>query len=353
MKKSTKQTDRSKAWEVCLSIERAENLGRAGTLTEQTAKKILAEIVERTTGTPLHDFKAGEWLTQWAAQKVRTKAEKTGERYQQVIRDFLDSLGGRARLSLSAISPADLNRYREAMLDAGKAARTANLSIKVVSGGFNAALRQGYITTNPCTALESLPVNAEEKAPFTAIQVAKLVASAEGDWKGAILLAYFTGARLRDVANMRWQAVDLERRTIGFKPGKTATRGKVVMVPLHPQLERQLLSAPGVGRASLFPTLAGKGTGGKHGLSGRFAAVMERAGIEPRITKGAKGRAVSSLSFHSLRHSFNSAMANAGVAQEVRQKLTGHASAEMNKLYTHHELEPLRAAIEAIPMLAS
>ena len=64
-------------------------------------------------------------------------------------------------------------------------------------------------------------------------------------------------------------------------------------------------------------------------------------------------RSRTSLTFHSLRHSFNSAMANAGVSQEVRQRLTGHASAEMNKLYTHHELAPLRAAISAIPGIAA
>lgn len=45
-------------------------------------------------------------------------------------------------------------------------------------------------------------------------------------------------------------------------------------------------------------------------------------------------------------------MANAGIAQEVRQKLTGHSSAETNTIYTHHELEPLRAAVAAIPSLA-
>jgi integrase len=79
---------------------------------------------------------------------------------------------------------------------------------------------------------------------------------------------------------------------------------------------------------------------------------MERAGIAPKITtKGLRAR--SSLSFHSLRHSFNSAMANAGVSQEIRQKLTGHASAEVNKLYTHHELEPLRAAIATLPAIGA
>jgi hypothetical protein len=45
-------------------------------------------------------------------------------------------------------------------------------------------------------------------------------------------------------------------------------------------------------------------------------------------------------------------MANAGVSQEVRMKLTGHISAEMNRAYTHHELEPLRAAVALIPRSA-
>ena len=41
-------------------------------------------------------------------------------------------------------------------------------------------------------------------------------------------------------------------------------------------------------------------------------------------------------------------MANAGVSQEIRQKLTGHASAQMNAQYTHHELTELRAAVSVI-----
>jgi hypothetical protein len=56
-----------------------------------------------------------------------------------------------------------------------------------------------------------------------------------------------------------------------------------------------------------------------------------------------------SLTFQSLRHSFNSEMASAGVGEELRMKLTGHATREQNKKYTHHELEPLRAAINRMP----
>lgn len=136
---------------------------------------------------------------------------------------------------------------------------------------------------------------------------------------------------------------DLDAQLLTFTAAKTR---KEVRIPLHSALEGHLLKSPGIGKAFLFPSLAGKRTGGKNGLSGQFAGIMAKAGIESKITRHtAHGRANSSLSFHSLRHSFNSAMANAGVSQEIRQKLTGHASAAMNAHYTHHELEPLRAAI--------
>jgi integrase len=348
-KKSTKQTDRKKAWEVCLSIERAERFAKNGTLTEQTATKIIGEIVERTTGEPFRNMATNEWFEQWVSGKAQTKSAATVERYKQVKRDFLDTLGKRATLSLAHLAPKDIRAYRDAELAAGKSNKTANLSVKIVSAAFNAAFRQGYITANPCTALESLPEETAERSNFTPKQVAKLVKAAEGDWQSAILFAYYTGARLRDVANMRWNAIDLNAKLINFIPSKTK---KHVTIPLHSDLERHLLKSPGIGKAFLFPSLAERSTGGKNGLSGQFARVMAQAEIEGKITRHtAEGRANSSLSFHSLRHSFNSAMANAGVAEEVRMKLTGHSTREIHTKYTHHELEALRAAVSVIPRI--
>jgi integrase len=338
---------RAEGWEACLAIERAENLAKNGTLTEQAAKKIIGEILERTTGEPLHNYKARDWLGHWLEMKEQVRAAKTMDRYRQVIRDFIASLDNRADLALSHIRPQDVLAYRNSIIAENKTARTANLSVKVVSAAFNAAVRQHLIESNPATALETLPVKSEEKGTFTPDQVSKLVQTAEGDWRGAILFGYYTAARLGDVANMQGNAVDLNRDLIRFTPAKTQ---KPVAIPLHPELKRELLKRPAIGNAFLFPSLAGRGTGGKHGLSGQFAAIMTKAGIKGKITQHAKGgRALSNLSFHSLRHSFNSALANAGVSQEIRQKLAGHASAEMNRLYTHHELEPLRAAISALP----
>jgi len=148
---------------------------------------------------------------------------------------------------------------------------------------------------------------------------------------------------------MQWSAIDWRNKLIRFTPSKTK---KPVTIPLHRQLERELLKKPGIGKAFLFQSLAEKGSGGEYGLIGRFAAIMDKAGVEGKITRSVKGgRAMSNLSFHSLRHSFNSAMASAGVIEEVRMKLAGHSTREVHAKYTHHELAALRAAIAVIPSI--
>jgi site-specific recombinase XerD len=83
----------------------------------------------------------------------------------------------------------------------------------------------------------------------------------------------------------------------------------------------------------------------------QFKRMMERAGIRGRILRlsTGEGRSQSSLSFHSLRYSFNAALANAGVGVEMRQELIGHSSVEMNRLYTHPDIEVKRKAVALLP----
>ena len=175
------------------------------------------------------------------------------------------------------------------------------------------------------------------------------------EWVGVVLFGFFTGQRLSDIANLRWENVELAASVPHLRLTQRKTR-KGVVVPLAPRLSAWLLarSTPDDPRAFLFPSLAGRGTGGDYGLSSRFSAIMVKAGFAKDLARGADGgRKLAALSFHSLRHTFNSIMANEGVASEIRQKLTGHASEEVHRRYTHHDLETLRKAVEVLPSLAS
>ncbi len=341
---------RSRALEVCLGIQRAERMAAEETLTEQAVKKVLSEILERATGAGIPTVSAEQWLNDWLGEKRRVRTASTMERYALCVRDFIASLDQRAKLPVQAITTGDVVRYRNSDLDKGKSPGTVRLNVVVLSTAFNAARRRGLIDRNPCEAVEHPPAQKAERQSFTREQVVALVAAAEGDWRGAILTGFYTGARLGDIAALRWENVDLEKRVITFTPKKTAAKGKTLVVPLHDDLERELLRRPGVGKAPLFPSLIGKKTGGAHGLSRSFAMIMDRAGIRPEIIRHTdRGRRNTSLSFHSLRHAFVSCLANAGVGVEMRQALAGHASAAMNLAYTHRELAPLRAAVSVLP----
>lgn len=354
LKKSTKQTERNPAWTVCMEFSNAAKRGRQGALTESQARRVIGEIVERTTGEPLEFYTVKSWFEGWLAGKKLTTAPASHVRYKQVVDDFIKGLGNRANLNIAHIAAKDVLAHRDGLMTASKGPKTVNLAVKIVRSGFNAARRQGLIPVNPAEAVEMLPHQPFAKGTFSPEQVADIFEAAPSeDWRGAILFAYYTGARLQDVAGLRWASVDLGKGVATFTAKKT---GQDILVPLHQQLIAWLTAAKADASGDyVFQSLTGRTSGGAHGLSRRFADIMTAAGIKAETARpknGGKGRAISLLSFHSFRHTFNSAMANKGVAQEVRQKLTGHASAEMNKHYTHHEIEALRAAVAVIPSLS-
>lgn len=350
--KSTKEKNRDKAAEFCRTLERASRDAKNGSLTETRARELISEIVKHASGAPLKSYSAEEWFRHWLKGKEASRSAGTLLKYRHTIDSFIEILGDRAKSNIEHVTPRDVQRFIDGHVAGGKQPSTCNLELKNLRIPFNAARRQGLLVHNPAEAVEPFATKGGSvKRPFDFEQMAALVEAAAGDWRGAILLAYYTGARLQDVANMRWESVDLESQLISFRAGKT---DRCIAIPMHDALHEFLIetAAPDSSKAFLFPSLANRRAGGKSGLSMAFKRIMERARVSGEVARKAKGqhgRIVNSLSFHSLRHSFNSIMANAGVSQEIRQKLTGHASPEMNKRYTHHELEPLRAAIGSIP----
>ena len=147
---------------------------------------------------------------------------------------------------------------------------------------------------------------------------------------------------------MRWDNIDLAKRQITYLSTKNK---KELFVPLHPVLHDyfQSLETKNTKETYITPSLAGKSTSGKSGLSGAFTRLMATAGIDPELVDGKGKRKFSAKTFHSLRHSFNSMLANSGVSQETRMKLIGHASEQINDQYTHIQMETLRRDIENLP----
>jgi len=240
LKKSTGLTAKSKALEIARTLQRASDEARRGKLTEARTRELLSEVLESVNGEGLRIFTAKEWFEHFVKGKAKSRKEKTVARHEQMMRQFLEFLGPRANLNIAAITSKDVMSFRDYRESLGLAPATVNLDLTILSAAFNAAWKQGHVSVNPCAAIEPLKDKAKRKDVFTPEQVTALVKSADGEWKGLILVAFYTGARLGDCANLRWKNVDLvgDIKTIRFEPQKGG--GEVVTV-IHPVLEDYLL----------------------------------------------------------------------------------------------------------------
>jgi integrase len=101
------------------------------------------------------------------------------------------------------------------------------------------------------------------------------------------------------------------------------------------------------------PALARRKVSGKYGLSIQFHTILSEADVKQETVeaKGKAGHDFHKYTFHSLRHSFVSELANAGIAPDVRQLLAGHSEERSHAVYTHTKLDTLRKAVASLPKI--
>jgi len=253
-------------------------------------------MVEAATGEALHFHSCRAWLKEWLAGKRGAVAARSLEKYEQVLNDFLAHLAERADLPLAGISLKDVRAFRDRIAAKGCTPGTINQNVRqVLSAPFAAAVRLGYIPLNPCAAVEALKDDVDaQRGIFSAAQVGAIVEAAEGDWKGAVLCGYFTGLRLRDIANLRWESVDLDARLLRLKTGK---RGVVGHRPFARRIRRAVaLPSTWHRQGSDFPDAHGQGDGralwverkihGDHGAGWRPRPVAPRGKSKSRSASG-------------------------------------------------------------------
>jgi integrase len=340
---------------MCLAMQRAEDMAGAGSATERQLRQVLNETLMRLGAPPMESPSVRQWLEGWLQSKHSIVADSTLRTYRQTIRDFLAFLGKRADSKLETVTTGTIEAFRDHLRQEGLGTSTIRKTIRgFLSGPFRVAWRMGKLQSNPVSfvAIESKrdrKARKRSRKPFSADQAKALLDAAPSEeWRTLILIGYFTGARLRDVLSLTADNIDIPAGIIRFTQRKT---GDEVVVPMHEDLAANLQQGR-VGK--LFPTLSAQREGGRNGLSVQFQAIVTAAGIHNPIVqkKGAgRGRTIRSYTFHSLRHSFASALANAGVAPELRRELTGHRDAASHQRYTHHEIDRLREAMAKIPSL--
>jgi integrase len=145
---------------------------------------------------------------------------------------------------------------------------------------------------------------------------------------GALRLLLLTGCRLREILNLQWEHVDLERGLL-FLPDSKSGRKTVILnvsaVAVLNQLEKiSPYVVPGDDLGKPRPD-----------LHRPWRAITRRAGL-----KGVR--------LHDLRHTYASVGAGSGLGLPIIGRLLGHTQAATTARYAHLDNDPLRRASEDI-----
>lgn len=189
------------------------------------------------------------------------------------------------------------------------------------------AVDEGILITNPLSRVLMIRERRKPRLMVTVTEEDRLLDAAAPHLRSIIIAALDAGMRRGEILTQRWEHVDFTRKVLYVSHSKTAG-GEAREVPLTERFFADL-DARRKPEGIVF-------TFDKQPISRiktAWKGALRRAGLRY-------------FTFHTLRHTFNTRLLEAGVMQEIRKSLMGHSSGEdVNSIYTHVELPAKREAI--------
>ncbi len=315
-----------------------------GTLSVQRAEDLIRQMV-RTADPNAQDGCFRRFSGAWLDAKEPDVAAMTWKSYRDAVKLAVASLGAKAEGPLHTITVADMEALKATLTASGRKSKTVNDYLSTIRRILESAVQKDLIAKNPARSIKGTSKgDSTRREPFTLTEVRRLITHAPSDeWKGLITLGAHTGLRCGDL--LRLNAENIVGTVIRLQPSKTeASTGAVLTIPLTSPCLAWVKDCTG----DLFPAIkALKSTC----VSQTFNRIMRDAGIAKVVVLVAGARPVTATkSFHSLRHTFITWLAEADVHADIRSKLSGHASSKVHANYSHHD-EALVRAVASLPIL--
>jgi integrase len=336
-------------------------IGTSRTLTPDQARTQAAALLakvklgadparERSDGRKADDVR--DLLARFMDDHVRAKRKiRTVKLFDGYIKNHIEPALGLRKAP--ALARADVERLHKTVGKVNPV--TANRVIALISAVYAYGLRAGLLpkgTVNPALGIEKFREQNRERfltepellrlgdaireAETTGIErleskskhASKKPIAIGPHAAAAIRLLIFTGARLREILDLKWDHVDLQRGLLFLPDSKT---GKKTIV-LGGAALAILTSLKHVGSYVIAGNDPEKP---RADLQRPWALVSKRAGL-------------AGLRLHDLRHSFASVGAGSGMGLPIIGKLLGHSNSKTTERYAHLAVDPVRRAADDI-----
>ena len=312
---------------------------------KQTKRK--AATVSELCDLYLADAVAGRLLTRRQTSKKPTTLVSDRGR---IVRHIKPLLG---RLSVAAVTRDDVEGFMHAVAEGKTASKTktakkgglarvrggrgtASRTVGLLGSIFSYAVRHRMRLDNPVHGVTRFADGKRERRvsddEYKALGEALRKGEAESIWPASLAAARFlalTGWRTGEALALRWDEVDLARRTATLGDTKT---GRSIR-PLSHALCDVLGTLTRTGDLVFPPT---RGDGRMAGFPKLWARIAKLGGLPDDVTP------------HTLRHSFASLAGDLGYSEPTIAALIGHKGRSITSRYVHAADAVLLAAADAV-----
>ncbi|MBL6967204.1 MAG: site-specific integrase, partial [Desulfobacteraceae bacterium] len=278
----------------------------------------------------LFDIKADATMTfgelaKWYLELEKVKALASSWVIELSLRKFNDVFGD---MIVSKIRPSDIENYQAMRLKAGKAPATVDHEVgktrTMIMKAFDNDLVSGDTLRTFKKAKKTLKKGSDVRDRIlTQDEFERLCQHAERHIREILTMAYYTGMRRGEILNLTWDKVDMKDCFINLDPEDTKDNEKR-SIPICNELYDTLKSIPRNIRNRHVFTFRGKPI--KNTKKGMRGACKKAKITYGRDVKGG-------FILHDCRHTFNTNMRRAGVAESVIMAITGHSTREMFDRY--------------------
>lgn len=313
----------------------------------EKAAKRRAAVVAELCDLYLADAEAGRLLTRRKAPKKASTLATDKGRIERHIKPLL------GRLSVAAVTREDVEGFMHAVADGKTASKTktakrrglarvrggkgtASRTVGLLGAIFSYAVRHRMRADNPVRGVMRFADGKRERRlsddEYKTLGAALRKAETESIWPAAVAASRFlafTGWRSGEALGLRWNEVDLARRTATLADTKT---GRSVR-PLSSTACDVLRSLTRSGDL-VFPATRG---------DGRMAGFPK---LWARIAR--LGKLAADVTPHTLRHSFASMAGDLGYSEPTIAALVGHKGLTITSRYIHAADAVLLAAADAV-----
>jgi integrase len=330
-------------------VQTADGLKRryvSGKTRREAEEKLTKAKAERDGGLVLETGKLnlGEYLERWLTDSVKDSVRaSTYESYAWLIRTYvLPALGS---IKLKALTPAHVQAFYRAKLDAGLSPRTVQYTHAVLHRALKQALRWNLVPRNVTEAVDPPRLVKKEVQHLTLKQATEFLKIVSEDrFEALYVLAITTGLRRGELLGLKWVDVNLNREVLSVQralspKGKTFNRPKnakgrsIHLTPVAAEAlkrhrvtqneERSRVGGRWQEQGLIFPSQVGTPMNPSNFINRSFKPLLKRAELP-------------SIRFHDLRHTFASLMLSNGEHPKIVQEILGHAQISLTlDTYSH------------------